>query len=686
MKLFTKRAVSTLLTAAVALCSFTAIPANAEEESAKPDTVTVTFDISEEGIALTPDDEGKIPDGIDSIIDKPGSSYRMPTQTLEKPGYSFEGWSCDGVKGFLPDAVFQLPETDAVYKPVWFKDDYDDTYKINYTVEIDGKLLGKGEKPSVFYAPEGKIVKVSTKSCEREGYYQKGWILPDGTEFTHGEYLVMPGHDVEFTPIWKKYVIINYVVGDVDRVNGAVKADFEKLEGGSIELQKNDRFSRSGFKLTGWLCSVDNKVYLPEQTYTVPGEDVTMTAVWTPIKYTMVFNPGAGGDIIKLKGETDTSVVLPEPGTTKPGYKFSGWKFDGEIYKPGDDYQIKGVMPGLGYLFEGVWEKDNGEVITTTEAATTTTTTSSTTYDSTTTTEATCVTDSSSTFYEDVSTTIPVVHYYSVEAFDKESGEPVYDQEISCVFNQKYGEGEDAMYTGPVVSCTPTKGQPGIISYEEALGASKFYLSDFRTDYQSPYEVNDSDVKIEQNTDSTVIGVKVYLTKRPDLRIRFFDELTHYPMKSVSVTLIKMNNDGTPGTTVDNIELTDNYIYDAYGLDKTASYTVLCNSKGETTSKRSKLPIRFTQSQLYQYVDVFIQPWYYNAGDANCDGQVNIADAVLVMQVATNPDKYEQGKSDYSISEMGKVNADVDGKKGLTNADALLIQKFKLGLIEDFRQ
>ena len=69
-------------------------------------------------------------------------------------------------------------------------------------------------------------------------------------------------------------------------------------------------------------------------------------------------------------------------------------------------------------------------------------------------------------------------------------------------------------------------------------------------------------------------------------------------------------------------------------------------------------------------------------GDANLDKQVNIADAVLVMQVATNPDKYGQGKTDVSIKPQGEVNADVDGKKGLSNADALLIQKFKLGLVQ----
>lgn len=57
-----------------------------------------------------------------------------------------------------------------------------------------------------------------------------------------------------------------------------------------------------------------------------------------------------------------------------------------------------------------------------------------------------------------------------------------------------------------------------------------------------------------------------------------------------------------------------------------------------------------------------------------------MADAVYVMQVVSNPDKYSKGKPD-GITDRGEKNADVDGTPGLTNKDALAIQKFKLGLI-----
>ena len=59
-------------------------------------------------------------------------------------------------------------------------------------------------------------------------------------------------------------------------------------------------------------------------------------------------------------------------------------------------------------------------------------------------------------------------------------------------------------------------------------------------------------------------------------------------------------------------------------------------------------------------------------GDANCDSEVNMSDSVLIMQSLSNPDK-------YMISERGKKNADTNND-GITNADALVIQKKLLGL------
>lgn len=70
----------------------------------------------------------------------------------------------------------------------------------------------------------------------------------------------------------------------------------------------------------------------------------------------------------------------------------------------------------------------------------------------------------------------------------------------------------------------------------------------------------------------------------------------------------------------------------------------------------------------------------HGLGDANCDDRLDMSDAVLVMQSLANPDKYGlTGTSTVHITKQGIINADIDGN-GLTNADALEIQKILLRL------
>ena len=71
------------------------------------------------------------------------------------------------------------------------------------------------------------------------------------------------------------------------------------------------------------------------------------------------------------------------------------------------------------------------------------------------------------------------------------------------------------------------------------------------------------------------------------------------------------------------------------------------------------------------------------AGDANCDGAVDLADAVLIMQSLANPNKYGlNGSSDRHITEQGTANGDVEGGgNGITSNDALAIQRYLLNLV-----
>ena len=70
----------------------------------------------------------------------------------------------------------------------------------------------------------------------------------------------------------------------------------------------------------------------------------------------------------------------------------------------------------------------------------------------------------------------------------------------------------------------------------------------------------------------------------------------------------------------------------------------------------------------------------YKAGDSNCDGKIELADAILIMQALANPNKYGLNGNDKGhLTAQGRENADCSGNyDGMTSNDALAIQNFLL--------
>lgn len=71
-------------------------------------------------------------------------------------------------------------------------------------------------------------------------------------------------------------------------------------------------------------------------------------------------------------------------------------------------------------------------------------------------------------------------------------------------------------------------------------------------------------------------------------------------------------------------------------------------------------------------------------GDANNNGKIEIADAVLIMQAIANKDAFGVGGTDaYALTPQGKVNADCyDPGSDLTGLDALAVQRKLVNLVE----
>ncbi len=109
--------------------------------------------------------------------------------------------------------------------------------------------------------------------------------------------------------------------------------------------------------------------------------------------------------------------------------------------------------------------------------------------------------------------------------------------------------------------------------------------------------------------------------------------------------------------------MTDFYIDNAFAAEKGKELTL-----SEDNSQQSEnIPNENTQQTAN------VSKW----GDANVDSIVSMADSVTIMQALANPDTYQ-------LTDQGSANADVNlTGNGITNADALSIQKYMLGSVEN---
>ena len=359
-----------LLSGVLGLSSVSFGASTAYAEDSQIAVYTISFDLSEEGVTLAEDDV------IEDITAAYGTSVFLPEAIPVKEGYRFSGWTIDGIRGYEAGDVVQIYDN-ATYKPVWI-DPLDTTkYSIHYNVEVNGETLDISADKLDGKAAPGKILRVATKSYENPDALQLGWKYA-GEEFFTSQKFVVPDHDVQLDANWRFYHDIIYYAGEVDRLYTSNTARIARAEGIATDLAQSSKFTRDGFDLTGWECSADGKIYKPAGRFVMTYEDVTMTAVWTPINYTVVFNPGTGNkDVKKVQGLTDTSIIVPENTAVKAGYYFDGWLYKDEKYYPGDEFFIYGAPQGLGIALTANWVEGSAPETTTTtstEVVTTTTT------------------------------------------------------------------------------------------------------------------------------------------------------------------------------------------------------------------------------------------------------------------------------------------------------------------------
>ena len=104
--------------------------------------------------------------------------------------------------------------------------------------------------------------------------------------------------------------------------NGGVRSTADVAQNAAIGAAKMPKDpTKKGYTFEGWF---NGETKLTADT--IISSDVTYTAEWTPISYTIVLNPGAGvGEKVTLDAAYDQEVTLPGNPFTRDGYDFAGW-------------------------------------------------------------------------------------------------------------------------------------------------------------------------------------------------------------------------------------------------------------------------------------------------------------------------------------------------------------------------
>ena len=150
----------------------------------------------------------------------------------------------------------------------------------------------------------------------KTGYTFAGWYTnaecTDDAKFTAS---AMPGENLTLYAKWtvNKYTV-TYVVDDQQTT--------EQVEFGTEVTLPAPPAEKAGYTFNRWEVS---GAVMTDSKFTMPANNVTITAKWTANRYTITFDTDGGSAVAAMTQDYDTPVTAPAA-PTKTGYTFAGWK------------------------------------------------------------------------------------------------------------------------------------------------------------------------------------------------------------------------------------------------------------------------------------------------------------------------------------------------------------------------
>ena len=273
-----------------------------------------------------------------------GSPLTLPTPT--KTNYTFSGWydtmTAGSLVGVAGSSFSPSGDTTTVYAR-WVGVSYTITYYSNGatsgTVPASGSFTAGGSAYSIAD---------NTGSLARTGYTFSGWDTSTAGNGT--SYAVNASYSANANiNLYAKWVPVARTVTYAGTISsGSLPAQLtNKFIGETFTASVSTGFARSGYAFTGW--SDGTNLYAAGATYTIGSTDVTLTAQWSAVSYSITYlaNGGSGSLPTQVNLSNGETFTVGSNTLTKTGYSFVAWNDGTANFSPGATYTMSAANTSL---------------------------------------------------------------------------------------------------------------------------------------------------------------------------------------------------------------------------------------------------------------------------------------------------------------------------------------------------
>jgi uncharacterized repeat protein (TIGR02543 family) len=272
-----------------------------------------------------------------------GTPLTLPTPS--RTNYTFSGWYDTTTAGTLVGVggANYSPSSSVTIYARWVGVGYTITYYSNGATSGTVPAAGSFTAGSSAYS-----IASNSGTLERTGYTFGGWDTSTAGNGT--SYAVSASYSANANlNLYAKWTPIARTVTYAGTTSsGSLPAQLtNKYIGETLTVSSASGFARSGYAFTGW--SDGTNLYAAGATYTISSTDVTLTAQWSAVSYSVTYLANGGSGTLPTQsnlsnGETFTVGVNS---LTKTGYSFVAWNDGSANYAPGATYTMSAANTSL---------------------------------------------------------------------------------------------------------------------------------------------------------------------------------------------------------------------------------------------------------------------------------------------------------------------------------------------------